>query len=153
MDEICESFDRFRTSRHGGCTEGERRHFEEHLANCPACHEQWTVDRILGNLFSEIPQPVLSPAFDGELRRRLSEGRRMRHGGPFLMQVYWLAACVVSLLIFVFSGEQYTRSGTTLLLLLLCFVVPTLLLGKVFRFSLFDLILSTMNHPEKRVDS
>lgn len=152
MDEICERFDYFLTGNHRGCTDEERRDFEEHLARCPACHEQWTADGALGNIFSEIPRPLLSPAFDEELRRRLSERRRTRFGRPFLMQVYWLAACVLSLLIFSYSGDRYTHNSTALLLLLLCFVVPTLLLGRVFRFSLFDLILSTMNRPEKRVE-
>jgi len=150
MDEICASFDHLWASGHDEATDEERRDFEQHLAECPACREQRIADRAVEKLFSDIPRPQLSPAFGEELDRRLSRARGDRIGRPFLMQLYWLTASILSLLIFVYSGNQCTQNRTALLLALVCFTLPTLLLGRVFRFSLFDLIVRTMNHPEKR---
>ena len=153
MDEKCDVFEDFRRKRERGCTQAERRDFDEHLVRCPACRDQWASEKALGALFSETTPPGLSPSFNEKLHLRMGKEREKRSLRPLLMQAYWITACLISAIIFLNTTGKNTDIGAAVMLLLLCFAVPTLLLGRMLRFNLFDLILSTMNHTEKRVDS
>lgn len=153
MDKTCNVFKDFRRKSDRGCTEGERREFEEHLVNCPDCRDQWTSQEALQSLFSNVKPTGLSPSFNEKLHRRISEERRMWSHRPLLMQAYWLAACLVSVFIFLDRLGKNTDAGAMVMLLLGCFAVPTLLLSRTLRFNFIDLILTTMNHPEKRAES
>jgi predicted anti-sigma-YlaC factor YlaD len=153
MDQTCDLFEAFLKKSRRGCSEGERRDFEEHLVNCPACRDQRISEKALGNLFSETTPPGLSPAFNEKLRRRINEEREKRSLRPFVMQAYWLAVCLISVLIVLNRSGKNMEGGAAVVLLLLCFAAPTLLLGRMFGFNLFDLILDTMNRSGKRIES
>jgi hypothetical protein len=62
------------------------------------------------------------------------------------MQTYWLIGGLISLIILLNANGENMDIGAALILLIMCLVVPTLVLGKMFRLNLFDLILSTMRH-------
>ena len=70
------------------------------------------------------------------------------------MQSYWLAASLITAVIFYTMEGIYAQGGFTIVIfLLLCFTGPILLLGRKLRFGLFDLILSTMDHLEQPAES
>jgi hypothetical protein len=147
MDKICPEFDRYKTKLEVWVTDEERRAFRKHLERCPDCKEQWTAEVALGELFGESTQPVLSDRFQENLRRRIaleagSSGRFTR----LAMRGYWLATALVSVLILISMGSPDTHANFGLILFLVgCFLFPILLLGRRLRFSLFDLILTTMD--------
>lgn len=143
MDDICGAFEDFRRKRERGCPERE---FEEHLARCPDCRDQWAADGALTNLFSSSRPPGLSPSFNEELLERISEERPL---GPLFMKAYWLAACLASVALFLGTIGAGLEHGAAVLLL--CLAVPTLILGRMLRLNPFDVILCSMNRTERKM--
>jgi len=153
MDNECDLFEEYLRKRNGELIENDRCSFEEHIVNCAACCAQFTAEKALDDLFSEIPLPKLSPSFDLKLRRRLGEESEKRSRRPLLMQAYWLTVCLVSLFIFNNTRSNIPNIGVATAWFFLCFAVPTVLLGRTLRYNLLDLIFSTLNPPDKRVGS
>jgi hypothetical protein len=146
MDEMCNAFEDFRRKREQGCTERERRGFEEHLASCPACRDQWAADGALLDLFSASRPPGLSPSFNKELIERIRDERPF---GSFIMKTYWLVAGLASVALFLGTVGTGLEQGAAVLLL--CLALPTLWLGYLFRLNLLDVISSSMNRTERKM--
>jgi hypothetical protein len=155
MDKACPEFERRRNKLGTWLTEGERRAWEAHLARCPACCDQMAAEEALEDLFSKAAPPELSSRFNENLRQRIAAESRVRNRWPFLvMQGYWLAASLISAVILLNMASLNARGGLLVgMCLLLFFAGPILLLGRRLRFGLFDLILSTMDSPEKSAQS
>ncbi len=145
MDKACGVFEDYQEKIRGGCAEGERRDFEEHLENCPACRDQWASEKALENLFSGTTPPGLSPAFSAKLHKRIGEEHENRSLRPLVMQAYWLAVCLISVAIVLNMSDKNMEGGAAVPAVLVFFAAPTLLLGRMLGFNLFDLILDTMN--------
>jgi len=151
MDRKCSEFERHRDKLDTWFTKEERRAWEAHLAHCPACRDQWAAEEALDSLFSEAAPPILSSRFNENLHQRIAVEPKARNRWPLLvMQGYWLAASLIIAFIFLNMEGVHTWEGFTMVIFLLfCFVSPIFLLGRKLGFGLFDLILSTMEPPEK----
>lgn len=151
MDRDCPEFEGNREKFDTWFTEKERRTWEAHLARCPACRNQWAAEEALDGLFSEAAPPGLSEQFNQNLRQRIAAEPKTRHRWLILvMQVYWLAASLVSaVILFKMEGIKAEEGVMVGMFLLLCFTGPILLLGFRLRFGLFDLIFSTMAPLER----
>ncbi|MBU0753971.1 MAG: hypothetical protein KJ645_02450 [Planctomycetes bacterium] len=153
MDEICNRFEQFQGKRGKGVHEKDRRDFEEHLVRCQDCRDQWPSDNALLELFSKTEPPALPSRFNAELARRLSnEGAKISYR-PLIMQVYWLAACLITAIILHKTLSINSHHGIWMMYMVLCFAAPTLLLAITLRLNVLDLILDTMHPPEKRINS
>ncbi len=153
MNERCTVFEEFKTNLDQRCTDRQLRVFEEHLANCPSCSDQWIAHRALGDFFSEVAPPAISTEFGENLRRRMSRERGELRRRSLLMRLYWLAACIAIAFLFVFTKGGKMDGGVIFMMLLLCFALPTLFLGRILPVGLFDLILSTLNQPKWKFES
>lgn len=125
--------------------------FEEHLAICTECREQWDLHVALEETLTPIARPALSTAFADNLRRSIGRERAQTGRVQTLMRIYWLAACIIAVLVFLSTNVGGAAGGATLAMLLLCFALPTLFLGRVLPVNLFVVILSTMKKPEGRI--
>lgn len=118
------------------------------------CPEQKMADEALRNLFSHSAPPELSPSFNRKLSQRIAaESAQPSRRPRLIMQAYWLAVCIFSTYILLGTQSMTPGGRIALIMLLVCIALPTLLLGKRLHFSLFDLILSTMNHPQIQAES
>ena len=153
MDRPCDGFEEFRRKRDRGCTGSEQREFDEHLAQCPRCADQYIADEAILDLFSKIPLPELSAMFNENLRHHVLKERIEPSRRPLFMKVYWLIACILSVVVLSLIKVNISDGLNALVFILFCFAVPMLVLGRSLRFNLFDLIPTTMNRSEKRVST
>jgi|GEM_PF-2474881 len=135
-----------------GATEAEKAAWQEHLARCPGCREQWAADVELRALYQDAETPRLSDRFQQSLRQRIAVDNRIRSRRRLpIMRAYWLAAAVASVLVLTtLDLPGLFGTGTWiagLLVPVFCLLAPLLLLGLRLPTGLYDLILYTMAAP------
>jgi len=128
-----------------------RERLEEHAARCPECRLQLAADRELRHAFQRLAQPALSPRFNKDLRLRLRaerEHRRLLRRSRLMMQGYWLAASVASVLVLLLTrwptaAPSALTLGSVGAILAVALLTLAILL-RLLRTDFLDLILGTM---------
>lgn len=151
MNEDCLDFERFLNRHDIKFSREERRLFEEHLAICSPCREQWSAEKALDELFAESKTPRLSPSFHENLRQRITKEPSKPPLRQALMQAYWLAACIAALIILFTADYRFMQNGIMVTILITCFGVPSLLMSRILGLDVAGLILNTMHTSSNRV--
>jgi len=126
------------------------------IESSPECREQQAVDRELRELFQDAETPRLSDRFQLNLCEQIAVERQFHTRGRFsIMHAYWLIAGIASTLILLNTDlPGLSRSSVmtvAVIIPVLCFLAPIALLSLRLRTGLLDLIFSTMNIPDRRI--
>lgn len=123
--------------------------WRQHLEGCRQCQLEHDIDRRLLTQEELGPVPSLPSSFTANVLEavRLERGLLRSRAAQRLMQLYWLAAALGAILVLWQISWPQTFKGSsvmTVLFALLLPVVALLVLGRLFRLDLGDLVERTL---------
>jgi hypothetical protein len=152
MNEECGKFEEL---SNGPQPESAAR-LEHHLRECPQCRAQLRADRQLRGFAGRLNRPALSPHFGRNLQARLkseAQSRRKLRRRLRIMQAYWLAAALASLLSVLackWPTDAHLLASTVAFVVgMSLLVLPVATLSGCLRAGLLDLIFTTLDEMDE----